>query len=61
MLLWLDDNIPELGVLTPREAAADPTHHKALDLLLRDVEYRENQLPSAERIDVRRLRTALGM
>ncbi len=60
MLQWLDDNIPALGGLTPREAAADPTHHKALDLLLRDVEYRENQLPSAERFDVRRLRTALG-
>ena len=61
MLDWLDESIPALGGLTPREAAADKRNHKALDLLLRDVEYNENRLPISERFDVRRLRSTLGM
>lgn len=61
MLDWLDESIPALGGLTPREAAADKRKHKALELLLREVEYNENRLPISERFDVRRLRSTLGM
>jgi hypothetical protein len=31
---WLDDNIPALGGLTPRQAAADPTRREQLERLL---------------------------
>lgn len=34
---------------------------KALDLLLRDLENHEGRLPEDERLDVGRLRTALGV
>ncbi len=61
MVQWLDDNIPALGGLTPREAAADPKHHAELELLLRHLEFSEHHLPAAERTDVGRLRTTLGM
>jgi SEC-C motif len=58
---WLDESIPALGGLTPREAAADKRNHKALNLLLRDVEYNDNRLPISERIDIQLLRSTLGM
>ncbi len=61
MQQWLDDSIPALGGLTPRQAAADPTHHRELELLLRHLEYSEHQLPHGERTDVGRLRSTLGM
>jgi hypothetical protein len=35
---WLDENIPPLGGLTPRQAAADPTHREQLERLLADFE-----------------------
>lgn len=37
---WLDDNIPALGGMTPREAAADPTRRDQLERLLRDIDER---------------------
>lgn len=61
MQRWLDDSIPALGGLTPREAAADPKHHAPLQALLRDVEYHESQLPAAQQCDMGRLRKQLGM
>jgi SEC-C motif len=61
MLDWLDESIPALGGLTPRQAAADKRSHKALDLLLRDLEYNESHLPEGDRSDVRLLRSMLGM
>jgi hypothetical protein len=60
MLNWLDDSIPALKGLTPRQAAANKRHHSALDTLLRDLEYHENQLPAEQRIDLRKLRLELG-
>lgn len=61
MLDWLDMPIPALGDRTPREAAADKKQHKALDLLLREIENRENRLPIAERSDIHQIRRTLGM
>jgi hypothetical protein len=59
MLDWLDEEIPALGGLTPREAARSPRSRKSLELLLRDFENHEGRLPESERFDVDRLRTAL--
>ncbi len=61
MLGWLDQEIPALGGLTPREAAKLPRSRKDLELLLRDLENHEGQLPESERFDVNRLWTALGI
>ncbi len=61
MQQWLDDDIPALGGLTPRQAAANPKHHAALKSLLREVEYHENQLPAAQQCDMKKLRKKLGM
>ena len=61
MQRWLDDNIPALGGLTPREAAADPAHHPALRRLLKDMEFHERRLPKAQQCDTAKLRAELGM
>lgn len=58
---WLDTPIPLLGGKTPRAAARAKKSREQLDLLLRDIENREGRLPEGERLDVGRLRTALGM
>jgi hypothetical protein len=61
MLEWLDDEIPALGGLTPRQAAKMRRSRAALDLLLREFEYREARLPADERFDINRLRAELDM
>lgn len=61
MQRWLDDNIPALGGLTPRQAAADPRHHPALDRLLKEIEFNDRRLPAAQQCDLRKLRAELGM
>jgi hypothetical protein len=60
MTEWLDEKIPALGGLTPKEATKSGPGQRALDLLLREMEYAESTLPPDERFDVRRLRTSLG-
>lgn len=37
---WLDENVPALGGMTPREAAADPTRREQLERLLREIDAR---------------------
>ena len=61
MQQWLDDSIPALNGLTPREAAADPKRHRALEALLRDLEYHEGLQPEADRYNTDGLRKTLGM
>lgn len=61
MMGWVDEQIPALGGLTPREAAATPRSRVQLDLLLRDFEHHEARLPEDERFDMRRVRAVLGM
>ena len=54
---WLDEPVPALGGVTPREAAADPTRRGDLIALL-------NSFPSAGsplQMDGERLKRALGL
>jgi hypothetical protein len=55
---WLDESIPALGGITPRQAADDPTRRGDLIRLL-------NSFPSGaaagRRMDADRLRAALGL
>jgi hypothetical protein len=58
---WLDDAIPALDGLTPREAARQPRMRSKLALLLKEIEQTEQRLPPAQRIDLRSLRDTLGL
>jgi hypothetical protein len=54
---WLDESIPALDGVTPREAAADPTRRRDLIALL-------DSFPSTGsplEMDGRRLKVALGL
>jgi len=56
---WLDENIPALSGLTPREAAADPTRREDLVALLNSFD----DVPDAHlgTFDTDRLRRKLGL
>ncbi len=41
---WLDDSIPALGGLTPREAAADPTRREQLERLLAEFDSQDERI-----------------
>jgi hypothetical protein len=58
---WPDQPLPALGGKTPRQAARTRDGRAQLDLLLRQFEHNEGQLPTAERVDIRSLRTLLGL
>ncbi len=60
MTAWLDDSIPALDGLTPRHAATLPRMRHSLDALLKEFDQSEARLPVEERIDIRRVRVALG-
>jgi hypothetical protein len=58
----LDESIPALGGLTPREAARRKgASQRELDVLLADLEHCEAGRPEAERFDVAGLRRELGL
>ncbi len=61
MQSWVDEHIPALGGLTPREAAASAKSRGELELLLKEFEHFEGKLPADERFDMNRVRTTLGM
>jgi len=61
MMEWLDDSIPALDGLTPREAARLPRVRPKLELLLKEFEQSEARLPEEERIDLAWLRETLGI
>ncbi len=44
---WLDDNVPALGGLTPRQAAADPTRREQLERLLSEFDRHADSLLDA--------------
>ena len=58
---WLDESIPALGGLTPREAADDPTRRE--DLLALLVEFERRDLPGTgfTSFNAKRIRTLLGL
>ena len=58
---WIDTPVPALGGKTPRAAMRSARSREKLDLLLREIENRENRLPAAERFDIARLRQELGL
>jgi hypothetical protein len=59
---WVDEEIPALGGLTPREAARRKgASRKSLELLLAEIENAEAGRPEAERFDVSILRRDLGL
>ena len=55
---WLDNQIPALAGLTPREAAADPTRRPDLIALLASFDRDEEELGT---MSSKRLRAALGL
>lgn len=58
---WLDESVPALGGLTPRQASEDPTRREDLIALLNEFD-RHNGLPSgAVTFNVARLREQLGL
>jgi hypothetical protein len=58
---WIDESIPALGGLTPRDAALSPRKRPALELLLKDIERHESLLPQDQQIDLSWIRPALGL
>jgi hypothetical protein len=59
---WLDESIPALGGLTPREAARRKgAPRRELDVLLAEMEHGEAGRPEAGRVDVAGLRRELGL
>ena len=58
---WLDDHIPALGGLTPREAADDPTRRPDLIALLNEFDDFGDDSPGTLTFDVSRLRQLLGL
>jgi len=60
---WIDQPIPALSSLTPRQAAADPAARPRLEQLLREMENAEDRKRAAgdDWHDLAWLRTALGM
>lgn len=57
---WLDEQIPALGGLTPRQAADDPTRREDLLALLRSFDA-DDTPPGAATFDPDRIRAALGL
>lgn len=58
---WIDTPLAALGGKSPRAAARSAKWRETLDLLLRDMENRENRRPAAERFDFGRIRSELGL
>lgn len=59
---WLDQEVPALRGLTPRQAATGkPTEREELALLLAEIENREARVPEGQRCDVAVLRRELGL
>jgi len=59
---WLDESIPALGGLTPREAVKETGRpRKELELLLAEIEHAEASRPPEQRFDVGVLRKELGL
>ena len=57
---WIGESIPALGGRTPLQAAGSPKARAKLATLLRELVQNEARLPEEQRIDLGRLRSALG-
>jgi hypothetical protein len=58
---WVDESIPALGGLTPRQALADPAMRPELDAMLDDMEWQMRAAGGHGLMDPRRVRALLGM
>jgi hypothetical protein len=58
---WMDQAVPALGGLTPREAAADPSRREDLVSLLREFEGPAMNIPGLRGFNAARLREQLGL
>jgi hypothetical protein len=58
---WVDQPVPALGNITPREAARTPLGRERLEALLADFASHEETMPAAGHVDVRMLRGKLGL
>lgn len=58
---WLDHPVSALRGKTPRQAAQTKTGRKQVELLLKDMENREAQVPAEQRFDHSQLRQQLGL
>ena len=58
---WLDESIPALSGLTPRQAAADPTRREDLVALLNEFDDRHREVAGFTTFDVSRLRRELDI
>jgi len=58
---WLDEPIPALGDVTPREAAASPLGRERLEALFAEYRWRSQMQPAHVRADIPALRQKLGI
>lgn len=58
---WVDETIPALGGLTPREAAADPAARPKLEALLDDMAWQLRRAGGGGLMDPARVRALLGI
>ena len=58
---WIEEPVPALGGLSPRDALTDPTRREDLMALLAEFDRRASTSPSVGTFDVDRIRALLGM
>ncbi len=58
---WIDEPLPALGGLTPRQASRQKGWRGQLDALLKDIEHAEHRLPGGPQVDLRGVRAELGL
>ena len=58
---WLDEAIPALAGMTPRQALTDPTRREDLIALLNEFDRLSKNAAPGSTFDVARLRSALGL
>lgn len=58
---WLDEPLPALSGMTPRQASRTKALRGRVDTLLKHLEYSEGRLPGGPQVDVLGLRTELGL
>lgn len=58
---WLDESIPGLDGLTPRQAVKRPGSRRKLERLLREFEHLEGSSLPEDRLDVAGMRASLGL
>ena len=58
---WIDQPLPALAGMTPRQASRKKALRERVDVLLKDIEYHENRLPGGPQVDLSGIRAQLGL